>query len=119
MRRSATPLAVLAVLAILAVGCGDAVAGTPASAPGDDAGTDARVAPEVGLEPHVLAERFEGLPLDEAQDAADALGVPFRVARIDEEEFMLTMDLLPGRVTVEADTVDGVVTITSVVVESE
>ena len=46
---------------------------------------------------------FVGLSLDEAVNIADSEGRPWRVAREDDVDFVLTDDLHPGRVTFEVD----------------
>jgi len=52
--------------------------------------------------------------------AKDDLGPDVRIARIDDEQFMLTEDYVVGRLTVELDTGDdGVARVTKVTLEAE
>jgi hypothetical protein len=55
-----------------------------------------------------LDERYVGLEKQEAIEAAQDEGVPWRIEREDDEEFVLTMDYVPDRVNFSVD--DGVVT---------
>ncbi len=53
-------------------------------------------------------EDFAALTVSEATSKADRDGRPWRIARQDDELFVLTDDLVPGRVTFRVD--DGIVT---------
>jgi hypothetical protein len=53
-------------------------------------------------------EGFVGLTVSEAAALAEDEGRPWRIGRQDDESFVLTDDLIPGRVTFEID--DGTVT---------
>lgn len=57
-------------------------------------------------------ERFVGLELDDAVDLAESEQRLWRISREDGEEFALTADLRPGRVTFEVD--NGIVTIAQI-----
>ena len=59
------------------------------------------------------SEGFVGLTLPEATARAETEGRPWRIARQDDQVFVNTDDLVPGRVTFEID--DG--TVTSAVIE--
>jgi hypothetical protein len=61
------------------------------------------------------AARFVGHTIDEAIQLAEDEGRVWRIARTDDESFVLTSDLMVGRVTFEVD--DGVVT--AAVIERE
>ena len=54
------------------------------------------------------SESFVGLTIPEATALAEDEGQPWRIGRQDDEAFVLTDDLVPGRVTFEID--DGTVT---------
>ena len=54
------------------------------------------------------SESFVGLTIPEATALAEDEGRPWRIGRQDDEAFVLTDDLVPGRVTFEID--DGTVT---------
>ncbi len=54
------------------------------------------------------SESFVGLSISEAAALAEDEGRPWRIGRQDDEGFVLTDDLVPGRVTFEID--DGIVT---------
>ncbi len=62
----------------------------------------------------VQGEAFVGLTISEATALADDEGRPWQVGRQDDEVFVLTDDLVPGRVTFEID--DG--TVTSATIET-
>ena len=59
------------------------------------------------------SESFVGLTAPEATALAEDEGRPWRISRQDDEAFVLTDDLVPGRVTFEID--DG--TVTSAIIE--
>jgi hypothetical protein len=85
-----------AVLILVAVG------GIAIAMAGGEGGDD-------GLnETAVQGEAFVGLTISEATALADDEGRAWRVGRQDDEVFVLTDDLVPGRVTFEID--DGTVT---------
>ncbi len=91
-----------AVLILVAVG------GIAIAMAGGEGGDD-------GLnETAVQGEAFVGLTISEATALADDEGRPWRIGRQDDEAFVLTDDLVPGRVTFEID--DG--TVTSSTIES-
>ncbi len=91
-----------AVLILVAVG------GIAIAMAGGEGGDD-------GLnETAVQGEAFVGLTISEATALADDEGRAWRVGRQDDEVFVLTDDLVPGRVTFEID--DG--TVTSATMES-
>ena len=54
------------------------------------------------------AQSYVGLTKQRAIARADAAGQPWRIGREDDEQFMLTQDFVPDRVTFEID--DGKVT---------
>ncbi len=91
-----------AVLILVAVG------GIAIAMAGGEGGDD-------GLnETAVQGEAFVGLTISEATALADDEGRAWRVGRQDDEVFVLTDDLVPGRVTFEID--NG--TVTSATIES-
>ncbi len=91
-----------AVLILVAVG------GIAIAMAGGEGGDD-------GLnETAVQGEAFVGLTISEATALADDEGRAWRVGRQDDEVFVLTDDLVPGRVTFEID--DG--TVTSATIET-
>lgn len=105
--RSVRPLAV--VVSVFALGAGLAACGDdapdepPATAPADgDVNDDVDEAMEFD------DDLIVGLPVDEAEQVADDEGFVFRIAVLDGEDQMLTMDFVPNRVNVAVD--DGIVT---------
>ncbi len=82
----------------------------PATAPGE-------VGPDVDVV--TIESRLVGLSLVDAEAQAEMWGLPLRVARIDDETFAVTDDLVVGRITVEVDTIDGVETVTDLRVETD
>ena len=74
------------------------------SVPAGDAGNP----PDASAEP---ARGFVGLSLEEAVRRAEEQSRPWRIARQDDEVFVLTDDLVEGRVTFELD--GGTVTVAS------
>lgn len=94
------------------VGGSDTPADTPTSS-ADDTSTpaDGDVAPSgevTRAEAEAVGTAYVGLTEEEAQSQAEVDGRPFRVGERDGEQFALTEDYVPGRVT--ATITDGVVT---------
>lgn len=121
--RVLTALALATALAACGGGTGD-VAGedTPADAPTSSAGdtstpADGDVEPSgevTRAEAEAIGNAYVGLTEEEAESQAEVDGRPFRVGERDGEQFALTEDYVPGRVT--ATITDGIVT--EVTVES-
>ncbi len=86
---------------------GLAVGGIATAIVGGDAGDDG------GTETAAQGVPFVGLTISEATALAEDEGRPWRIGRQDDEELVLTDDLVPGRVTFEID--EG--TVTSAVIE--
>lgn len=100
-RPAATFVAVGLALGLGLAACGDDDADVaddpPATAPADDI--------ELGEFDESL---IVGLPVDEAQEVVEDEGWVFRIAVLDGEDQVLTMDLVENRVNVAVD--DGIVT---------
>ena len=87
----------------IAIAIGDGEAGSDGGETVSDGPTDT---PTQG-------ESFVGQSISEATALAEAEGRPWRIARQDDQSFVNTDDLVPGRVTFEID--DG--TVTSAIIE--
>ncbi len=94
------PAAALLAFGLVAAACGD----------DEDTATttDETVAPSDGEAQDFDETIVIGLPVDEAEAAAEEAGFTMRIARQDGEDLALTMDFIPNRVNVEV--ADGVVT---------
>ncbi len=84
-----------------------AVGGIATAIGGGEAGSDGPI------DTASQSESFVGLTIPEATALAEDEGRPWRIGRQDDEGFVLTDDLVPGRVTFEID--DG--TVTSAIIE--
>lgn len=91
---------VAGVVLILALAVGGITTAIATDGAGSDGPTDTQ------------GESFEGLTTPDATALAEDEGRPWRVSRQDDETFVLTDDLVPGRVTFEID--DGTVTSASI-----
>ncbi len=80
-----------------------AVGGIATAIGGGEAGSDGPT------DTATQSESFVGLTIPEATARAEDEGRPWRIGRQDDESFVLTDDLFPGRVTFEID--DGTVTV--------
>ncbi|MGI9601757.1 MAG: hypothetical protein ACR2QE_07725 [Acidimicrobiales bacterium] len=112
--RSALPLALL--LGPVAIGCssdGDQAA-TDDPVPGTSVTTDTGGGRLNGGDagPTPIVDDYIGLTPAEAEALAEEKGVIYRVGRVDDEVFALTLDFVTSRITVEID--DGVVTVATV-----
>ncbi len=98
-RPAATFVAVGLALGLGLAACGDDddADDPPATAPADDV--------ELGEFDESL---IVGLPVEEAEEVVEDEGWEFRIAVLDGEDQVLTMDFVPNRVNVAVD--DGIVT---------
>ncbi len=122
-----TVVAAFAALILVAAACGSSDTQPVPTAPTLGAGTCLENEPDCndipGEEPSgpsdgptgtpTQSESFVGLTVSEATARAEDEGRPWRIGRQDDESFVLTDDLVPGRVTFEID--DG--TVTAAVIE--
>ena len=97
---------------------------TVSSVPPDSSGAAGGTCLEGSTEPcndvGAPADNDEGAARSLLGVAKEDLGPDVRIARIDDETFMLTQDHVPGRLTVELDTdADGVARGTAVTMETE
>ena len=100
-RRTCRLAALLATLALTAAACGSTGNPQDTTTTGDTSVTD-------GTDELPIFDEgdFVGLGSDEAAALADQNGHPWRVARNGDEHFVLTDDLVAGRVTFEIDSGD-------------
>ena len=128
MIRTPFLIASLAAASLLLGACGDDDPTTTSAAdePATEAPTDA--AGGTCLEGSTEPCNDMGAPVDNDEGAArsllgvakEDLGDDVRIARIDDEQFMLTEDYRIGRLTVELDTdADGIARVTVVTLEAE
>ena len=122
-----TVVAAFAALILVAAACGSSDTQPVPTAPTVGAGTCLENEPDCndipGEEPSgpsdgptdtpTQSESFVGLTISEAAARAEDEGRPWRIGRQDDQSFVLTDDLVPGRVTFEID--DG--TVTSAIIE--